>query len=133
MNEIQDSYNSATNLRLVFNNGLISRGINKKIIGIETLICTIFLSTSVNRSMILLCGGAGMVLRVDVVANALKKLKVEKDQDNSTDTAGKEIAQKDAVRLSKEKELFLIAGRFEGYDERIRALVDEKFRSAILF
>jgi tRNA (guanine37-N1)-methyltransferase len=39
---------------------------------------------------------------------------------------GKTFQQKDAQRLSAESGLILVCGRYEGFDERIRALVDEE-------
>jgi tRNA (guanine37-N1)-methyltransferase len=77
-------------------------------------------------------GGAGMVIRFDIVFNAISKLK-RKTKNEKLKTKillltpqGKKFTQKDAKRLAKEKELILIAGRFEGYDERIRAIVSEE-------
>jgi tRNA (guanine37-N1)-methyltransferase len=73
-------------------------------------------------------GGAGMVLRVDIMDNALKNLKVKKGQKNSKiillTPQGKVFNQKTARDLSKLKTVVLICGRYEGFDERIRSLVD---------
>ncbi|AKM82556.1 TPA: tRNA (guanosine(37)-N1)-methyltransferase TrmD [Candidatus Berkelbacteria bacterium] len=108
--------------------GLISRGINKKIIEIELYNLHDFAfdkHKSIDDSPY--GGGAGMVLRVDVVSNAIKKLKGRKKIKTILLTPqGKVFNQADARRLAKEKELIFIAGRFEGYDERIRNLVDEE-------
>jgi tRNA (guanine37-N1)-methyltransferase len=71
-------------------------------------------------------GGCGMVIRFDVVANALAKLNKQKSKVILLTPQGKKFTQNDAKRLAEEKELILIAGRFEGYDERIRRLVDEE-------
>jgi len=81
-------------------------------------------------------GGCGMVIQVDVVANALSKIEKptfakatagrRKTKVILLTPQGKKFTQTDAKRLTKEKELIVIAGRFEGYDERIRDLVDEE-------
>lgn len=72
-------------------------------------------------------GGPGMVLKVDVVDRALADL-------NQADTGhvilltpqGKPLKQADAQALSQRDRLILIAGHYEGYDERIRQLVDQE-------
>ena len=73
-------------------------------------------------------GGAGMVLRVDIMANALKSLKVKKLKGKTATILltpqGKKFDQKTALKLSSFKNLVLICGRYEGFDERIRDMVD---------
>src|SRR3989344_1921241 len=68
-------------------------------------------------------GGAGMVLRVDVMAKALKGLKVKKGKKNQAiillTPQGQVFNQKIARSLSKLKTIVLICGRHEGFDERI--------------
>lgn len=73
-------------------------------------------------------GGPGMVLKVDVLHAALKAVK-----DQTQDFEGKVILltpqgevykQKKALELSKFKNLILICGHYEGFDERIREYVD---------
>jgi tRNA (guanine37-N1)-methyltransferase len=82
-------------------------------------------------------GGAGMVLKVDVVDRALHDLKI-KSQKSKVKIAtknskiilltpqGKTFNQKTAKRLSKYDRLIVICGHYEGFDERIRKLVDEE-------
>lgn len=71
-------------------------------------------------------GGVGMVLRVDIMAGALRAIKAK----NKTAKVilltpqGKPFNQKLAQKLSKDKTLILICGRYEGFDERIRKMVD---------
>ncbi len=73
-------------------------------------------------------GGAGMVLRVDIIAKALKALKVKKGQKNSAivllTPQGKPFEQALARKFAKYKKIVLICGRYEGFDERVRSLVD---------
>ena len=73
-------------------------------------------------------GGVGMVLRVDIIAKALKGLKVKKGQKGSKiillTPQGKKFDQQLALKLSNIKTLILICGRYEGFDERVRSLVD---------
>lgn len=73
-------------------------------------------------------GGAGMVLRVDIVDKVLKKLKLKKLTKGTgiflMTPQGKPFKQELARKLSKYKTLVLICGRYEGFDERIYKLVD---------
>jgi tRNA (guanine37-N1)-methyltransferase len=73
-------------------------------------------------------GGAGMVMRVDIIDRALKKLKLKKGQKNSKiflmTPQGKVFNQKLAISLSKVNRIVLICGRYEGFDERVYKLVD---------
>lgn len=76
-------------------------------------------------------GGVGMVLRVDVIDRALIKVKAKsKKSKNRTillTPQGKRFTQADAERLANDYErIILIAGHYEGFDERIRTLVDEQ-------
>ncbi len=75
-------------------------------------------------------GGAGMVLRVDVVAKAiaeLKKKSAKKPRIILLTPQGDKYSQKKARELSEKKEdLILICGHYEGFDERIREYVDEE-------
>lgn len=80
-------------------------------------------------------GGAGMVLRVDVVNAALqtinKKLKTRNKKVILLTPQGKKLDQGLVIRLangfkSQVSSLVLICGHYEGFDERIRGLVDEE-------
>lgn len=75
-------------------------------------------------------GGAGMVMKVDVIDRALKGLKVKKAQKSSRiillTPQGQQFKQKLALKFSNFKTLVLICGRYEGFDERIRAMADEE-------
>ncbi|MFA5895003.1 MAG: tRNA (guanosine(37)-N1)-methyltransferase TrmD [Candidatus Shapirobacteria bacterium] len=72
-------------------------------------------------------GGVGMLIRVDVIANALKEIK--KDSDSRVvlmSARGKRYTQADAKRLSSYKNLIIVCGHYEGFDERVGKLVDEE-------
>ena len=83
-------------------------------------------------------GGAGMVLRVDVIDAALAEIHAKnqesriKNQGNPAriillTPQGKTFDQQRAEELAAEqRDLILIAGHYEGFDERIRSLVDEE-------
>ncbi len=80
-------------------------------------------------------GGPGMVLKVDVVEPAIRS--VIRDQGSGIrgskrgkvillSPQGKRYSQKMARELTKEERLILVAGHYEGFDERIREFVDEE-------
>lgn len=71
-------------------------------------------------------GGVGMVMMVEPIYNALKDLKTNDSKVILLTPQGKVFNQKKALELSKEKDLILICGHYEGFDERIRSLVDEE-------
>jgi len=75
-------------------------------------------------------GGAGMVLRVDVVFKALEHLKsTSKDlklKTILTSARGKTYHQKMAQEYSLFDHIIIIAGHYEGVDERILNYVDEE-------
>lgn len=68
-------------------------------------------------------GGPGMVLRVDVVDKAVKSLK-NPGTLVALSPKGKTFNQKTAVKLSTEKNITLLCGRYEGFDQRILDMCD---------
>lgn len=72
-------------------------------------------------------GGAGMVLKVNVMDRAVKALKKRGTKIILLTPQGKKFSQKIAKKLAKKKHLILISGHYEGFDERIREhLIDEE-------
>ena len=71
-------------------------------------------------------GGAGMVMRVDVVDRGIQAVSKPGGRVLLMDPAGRPFTQADAERLSGEEQLVLICGHYEGIDARVREhLVDE--------
>jgi len=67
-----------------------------------------------------------MVMRVDVLHAALNKIKSEKSKIVLTSAKGKLFNQDKAQEYSQAKHLILIAGHYEGVDDRILEYVDEE-------
>lgn len=68
-------------------------------------------------------GGAGMVLKPEPLFNAIDSLKINSEKKSRVILLcpqGERFTQRKAEELSKEKELIIICGHYEGYDERIR-------------
>lgn len=71
-------------------------------------------------------GGAGMVLRVDVLDKAISALKSKGSKVILLDAGGEKYSQGKAAELSKVKHLILVCGHYEGVDHRVHEhLVDE--------
>jgi tRNA (guanine37-N1)-methyltransferase len=66
-------------------------------------------------------GGAGMVMRVDVVAKALEQVNAE--EIILLTPAGEPFTQKTAEALAQKKHIALLCGRYEGFDARLESLV----------
>lgn len=80
-------------------------------------------------------GGAGMILQVQPIYDTLKSIGIinngQKIKKLGTkiiimDPAGKKFDQKMAQRFSKLKQLIIVCGRYEGFDERVYKFIDEK-------
>ena len=69
-------------------------------------------------------GGAGMVLMCQPIFDAVKALKTENSKVILLTPGGTLYKQKIAFNLSLEKHLILICGHYEGFDERIKTVVD---------
>ncbi len=70
-------------------------------------------------------GGAGMVLRVDVVAAAIEAVRAPGARVVLLSPQGRPFAQREAQRLSTEQHLIFVCGHYEGIDARIESCVDE--------
>ncbi|MFZ2024964.1 MAG: tRNA (guanosine(37)-N1)-methyltransferase TrmD [Microgenomates group bacterium] len=74
-------------------------------------------------------GGAGMILRVDVVARAINHARSLHPECTNTvilmDPLGIPFRQQQAKQLATLEHIIFVCGHYEGIDERIRTLVDE--------
>ncbi len=78
-------------------------------------------------------GGAGMIMRIEPVYNAIKKIKTQnKKKKNKIKTIlltpqGEVLNEEKSKKLAKASSVILICGHYKGLDERIRLnLVDEE-------
>ena len=72
-------------------------------------------------------GGAGMVMKADVVYDAFKSIKQDNAKVIYLTPQGKTLNQKKVEELSKESHLILLCGHYEGIDQRvIDEIVDEE-------
>jgi tRNA (guanine37-N1)-methyltransferase len=75
-------------------------------------------------------GGAGMVLMAEPIYRAVEAARAERPEARTRvvllDPAGRPFTQQVARELAGWDRLVLVCGRYEGVDERVRALVDEE-------
>lgn len=71
-------------------------------------------------------GGAGMLMKVDVLHRALAANSTEKSHILLTSPKAKPFKQKDAQRLAKLSDIVIVCGHYEGIDYRFEKYVDEK-------
>ncbi len=69
-------------------------------------------------------GGAGMVLMCEPIFNAIEAIKTDESIVIMMSPAGKVFKQEMALDLSRQKHIILLCGHYEGFDERIRTIVD---------
>ena len=69
-------------------------------------------------------GGAGMLLRCEPIFECLDKIKTPDSYVILLTPSGKTFNQGMAKELSLKKHLIIICGHYEGFDERIKTLVD---------
>ena len=71
-------------------------------------------------------GGAGMVLRCEPIFNCLDDIKTDDSYVVMLTPEGRTYNQSIAREFTKKKHLIIICGHYEGFDERIKTLVDEE-------
>jgi tRNA (guanine37-N1)-methyltransferase len=76
-------------------------------------------------------GGVGMVMKVDVLDRAIQEakdttIKPAERKIILLSAQGKQFTQEKAGELSQYKEIILICGHYEGFDERIKTYIDEE-------
>ncbi len=115
-----------------FNSSIIKRAVEKGLVELEFIDIRDF---GIGKHKLVddtpYGGGAGMVLRVDVLFDAIEKAKDKKYKKSEEKiilltASGKTFNQKTAKRYSKLKHLILICGHYEGIDERITKYIDEQ-------
>ena len=104
---------------------IIKRAIDKNLVNINVINLRDY--SSHNRNQVddtPYGGGAGMVLMVDVVYNAINALKTPDSVVIMMTPDGNVFNQKKAYEYKNFKHIILLCGHYEGFDDRIRLLVD---------
>ena len=69
-------------------------------------------------------GGPGMVLMCEPIFNAIEDLRKENTKVIMLTPSGEVFNQKVATKLTKLEHIILLCGHYEGFDERIKTIVD---------
>ena len=69
-------------------------------------------------------GGAGMVLMCEPIFRAIEDVRTDDSLVIMLSPSGKTFKQSFAIDLSHEKHIILLCGHYEGFDERIKTIVD---------
>lgn len=113
-----------------FQTGLLSKAIAKKIIELKLWDLKDFgLGRWKKVDDTPYGGGAGMVLRVDILDKAIqsaRKGSKTKPHVILLTPQGDRLNQAKLIELAGRKRLVMISGYYEGFDERVRELVDEE-------
>ena len=111
----------------ILNESIIKRAIEKKLVEINIINFRDY--SPLNNHQVddtPYGGGAGMVLRCEPIFLALDDIKTKDSKVILLTPEGKTYNQIVAKDYSKEKHLIIICGHYEGFDERIKTLVDEE-------
>ena len=104
---------------------IIKRAIDKSLVEIEIINIRDF--SKLNNKQVddtPYGGGSGMVMRVDIVVDAINSVKTDESIVILMSPAGTTFNQKISYDLSKKKQLIFVCGHYEGIDERILNYVD---------
>jgi tRNA (guanine37-N1)-methyltransferase len=111
---------------------LIKKSIDKKLISFDIINLRDF-TTNKHKTVddTPYGGGAGMVMKIEPIYKALKKVQGRKKKSAKKKIilltpAGKQFDQKMAERFSKLDEITFVCGRYEGIDSRVDSFIDEK-------
>ena len=69
-------------------------------------------------------GGAGMVLMCEPIFRAIEAIRTADSLVIMMSPSGEVFKQEKAIALAEKKHLILLCGHYEGFDERIRTIVD---------
>lgn len=102
------------------NNAPIKRGIEEKVLSVETVNFREYAENKHKKvDDQLYGGGPGLLLHPQPLLSALKDHKKPESRLFFMQPKGKKLDNKLAKELSNEKEILLVCGRYEGFDERI--------------
>lgn len=109
------------------NESIIKRAINKKKVKFKIINIRDFTKYSNNQvDDYPYGGGCGMILMIEPLYAAIKKVKKKNSHIILMSPKGKTFKQSYAVSLKEKKHLIIICGHYEGVDERIKHFIDEE-------
>ena len=107
-------------------NSIIKRAIGKKVVEVKIVNIRDYTKDKYGRvDTPPIGGGAGLVMKCQPIVDALKDVSTPSSKKIMLNPRGKQYSQEIARILSKENDLVLLCGHYEGIDERVNDYVDE--------
>lgn len=111
----------------ILNESIIKRAIDDKKVNIDVIDLRSYSKDKHNKvDDTIYGGGVGMLIKCEPVFDAIDDLKTKNTKVIMLSPDGVKYNQEKAYELSKEKNIILLCGHYEGFDERINTVVDEK-------
>ena len=109
------------------NNSIIKRAIAKKIVKINLVNIRDYTKDKHHRvDSAPIGGGAGLIMKCQPIVDAINDTKKKESKVIMLSPKGKTYSQEQAKAYSKEKDIILLCGHYEGIDERVNKYVDEQ-------
>lgn len=113
--------------KVILDNSIIKRAISSNKVSINLVNIRDFSTLSNNQvDDTPYGGGGGMVLMCEPVFSAIESVRKENSYVVMLTPSGKLYNQSKAFEFSKKEHLIILCGHYEGFDERIKTLVDEE-------
>lgn len=113
--------------KVILDNSIIKRAISSNKVSINLVNIRDFSTLSNNQvDDTPYGGGGGMVLMCEPVFSAIESVRKENSYIVMLTPSGKLYNQSKACEFSKKEHLIILCGHYEGFDERIKTLVDEE-------
>ena len=113
--------------KVILDNSIIKRAISSNKVSINFVNLRDFSTLSYNQvDDTPYGGGGGMVLMCEPVFSAIESVRKENSYVVMLTPSGKLYNQSKACEFSKKEHLIILCGHYEGFDERIKTLVDEE-------
>lgn len=107
-------------------NSIIKRAIGKKVVEVKIVNIRDYTKDKYGRvDTPPIGGGAGLIMKCQPIVDALKDVSTPSSKKIMLNPRGKQYSQEIARILSKENDLVLLCGHYEGIDERVSDYVDE--------
>ena len=107
-------------------NSIIKRAIGKKVVEVKLVNIRDYTKDKYGRvDTPPIGGGAGLVMKCQPIVDALKDVSTSESKKIMLSPRGKQFNQEMAISLSRDKDLVLLCGHYEGIDERVNDYVDE--------
>ena len=108
-------------------NSIIKRAISKEVVSIKIVNIRDYTTDKYGRvDSYPVGGGAGLVMKCQPIVDCIRANKTNKSHIAMLSPRGKTYNQSKAHSLSKEEDLILLCGHYEGIDERVNKYVDEQ-------